>query len=188
MVVYDIGANCGQMSLLFNKLVGPSGKIFAFEPYVPAFEALKENVALNHLKNITARQVAVGDSAGKGFLSFNATRPTQSKMEKVEPSYQFDDSYSTQVQCVALDGEKELPPPNFIKIDVEGAAASVLKGAQKILESYSPMIYLELHGPEEQAAVDELLIQRGYTVESLEGIRVKSAKEKWVSPIWCYRK
>ena len=49
------------------------------------------------------------------------------------------------------------PPPQFLKIDVEGGAGAVLRGARSLIAHHRPTIYLELHGPEEQEAVRELL-------------------------------
>ncbi len=44
--VVDIGANIGHYTLLFSKLVGPTGRVIAFEPMPETFELLCANVAL----------------------------------------------------------------------------------------------------------------------------------------------
>ena len=53
-------------------------------------------------------------------------------------------------------------PPAFMKIDVEGGAAEVLAGARMLLERFHPTIYIELHGSEEQMAVNVHQIARGF--------------------------
>jgi hypothetical protein len=58
--------------------------------------------------------------------------------------------------------------PTFLKIDVEGAEASILRGSKKVLEELGPKVLIEMHAPE---LVDEclaLLRAGGYTrIESV---------------------
>lgn len=63
-VVFDIGANVGYYSLLAANLVGPSGKVFAFEPLRSNFEHLKKNADINFYRNIFPFEVAVSDKSG----------------------------------------------------------------------------------------------------------------------------
>jgi hypothetical protein len=57
--VLDIGANIGYYTLIFAKLVGTSGRIFAFEPEPNSFMILSEIVARNNYTNVTRYQKAV---------------------------------------------------------------------------------------------------------------------------------
>jgi hypothetical protein len=52
--------------------------------------------------------------------------------------------------------------PDFIKIDVEGAEASVLRGARRILTERMPSMVVEMHHPEVEAQCRELLRSCGY--------------------------
>jgi hypothetical protein len=79
------------------------------------------------------------------------------------------------------------PPPDFVKIDVEGAGAAVLRGAAKILEAGSPVVYIELHGPDEQRGVRDELLTRGYRARTLEGRLVDDPVAEWQSPLICAR-
>lgn len=54
-----------------------------------------------------------------------------------------------------------------------------------MLETYAPDVYVELHGPEEQRAVRELLLEHGYAAETLDGRSVKDPTADWRSPLWC---
>ena len=64
-VVIDCGANIGYYSLLFSKLVGDSGKVFAFEPDPTNFSLLQKNLKENNIKNVIALNLAVSDKNEK---------------------------------------------------------------------------------------------------------------------------
>jgi FkbM family methyltransferase len=149
-------------------LVGPFGTVVAIEPAPGPFAALQRNVRLNNLHNVYPMHIAAAAVEGNAEFFFDPELPTQGKLASVERTYVLPRAGSTAVPAVPLDALIQHFPsrPDFIKIDVEGAGASALKGAANILTSCNPIIYIELHGPEEQAGVrDEL----GYIAETLEG-------------------
>ncbi len=186
--VYDLGANRGQMSLIFSSLVGPSGRVVALEPSPADHAALLANVELNGLDNVHCLNVAASDSEGDVQFDYNPEHPTQGKLTAVEPTYTVLGAKGFRVKTIRLDSLLESePPPDFMKIDVEGAAAVVLKGASRILDKRGPGVFLELHGPHEQAAIKNELVSRGYIVETLDGNRVENPTMGWKSPVWCYR-
>jgi hypothetical protein len=54
-----------------------------------------------------------------------------------------------EISIVTLDDEipqAGLPPPDFIKIDIEGWEIEALRGARNTLERYKPAMFLEMHG------------------------------------------
>lgn len=188
--IYDIGANKGQMSLLFARGVGPSGRVLAFEPAPAEYSSLCRNLRLNGLDQVQAFPRAVSDTAGRATFTYAAERPTQGKLAAVEPSYANEGAGSFEVETVTLDGllAQGLPAPDLVKIDVEGAAAAVLRGGARLLEGGNPRIYLDLHGPEEQAGVRDELLSRGYVAETIEGRLVADPTLEWQTPLWCYKK
>jgi hypothetical protein len=54
-----------------------------------------------------------------------------------------------------------------------------------MLTEVRPSIYIELHGPEEQAAVRDEIAARGYIVQTLDGAIVHDVTAGWASPLWC---
>src|SRR5262245_10731234 len=70
-VCVDVGANIGIHSLLMSDLVGPEGRVFAFEPEPRNFALLEANLALNGVTNVTAVAAAVGDTVGTCRLALN---------------------------------------------------------------------------------------------------------------------
>ena len=61
-----------------------------------------------------------------------------------------------------------VPEPDFVKMDVEGAEATVLSGAQALLDGRRPHLIIETHSLELERQCCELLCERGYTPEILD--------------------
>jgi len=149
-VVIDIGANFGQYTYPLSKLVGSSGKVFAFEPIKYTFEILQNVVRNLRLTNVELRNVALGEAAqelefivpidNSGFLDmgqahlFSSEEENKGKKEKVK--------------IVTLDDLRvELPildKTTFVKCDVEGQELMVFKGAKEFIFRSRPIILCEI--------------------------------------------
>jgi len=186
--VFDVGANKGQMAMIFAALVGPSGRVIALEPAPVEYASLQRNLSLNALHHVRAVEAAAFDSVGELTFSYAREAPTMGKVVGVEASYASPTTGSITVSSIRLDDMLATEPaPDMMKIDVEGAAAAVLRGARRIIAEASPNVYVELHGPEEQAAIRDELVAHGYVVETVAGERVTDPTIGWHSPVWCYR-
>ncbi|SDR31673.1 FkbM family methyltransferase [Natronobacterium texcoconense] len=150
-VVFDVGANVGIYALALAA-GSPDRHVVAFEPAPSVASRLRANVALNDLEDrIDVRTCGVGDEDGERPF-FRSTNPELSAFDR-ESARRWGASVA-EVQSVPVrrldslvgDGSDDLPPPDAIKIDVEGAAPSVLAGARDVLEHYRPQIFLEIHG------------------------------------------
>ena len=187
--VYDVGSNKGQMAMIFASLVGPTGRVLAFEPASAEYASLVRNLRLNGLGHVRAIEAAASEARGELAFAYDRDRPTEGKLRDVETSYVTSAASDRfLVAAIPLDemlGEE--PAPDMIKIDVEGGAAAVLRGARRIIEQASPGIYVELHGPEEQAGIRDELLTRGYIAETLTGTVVPDPTSGWHSPLWCYK-
>jgi len=174
--VYDIGANVGYYSLLAGVLVGSGGKVYAFEPLPRNVNYLHKHVTLNHLKNIEIIEAAVSDKSGKAFFDLSAS----SAMGHISQTG------SIEVQLVSLDKllEKgELLPPDYMKVDVEGAEYEVLKGAMTALDRYHPILFLDTHQREAHRPAITLLQELGYSFKILDGKTLAETKELVAYPI-----
>lgn len=187
--VYDLGANRGQMALLFATMVGDAGRVVAFEPVEALADALRQNARLNGFETIEVVARAVSSSGGTSSFEFNSARDTQGKLVEVEPSYRVPGAEVSEVKVVTLDEVVAAggPPPDVVKIDVEGAAGAVLAGGVELISRFRPDIYLELHGPEEQRGVKDLISRHGYVARTLDGEVVPDPTDGWFSPLWCSR-
>jgi FkbM family methyltransferase len=143
MTVLDIGAQSGFYTLLLSRLVGPGGKVIAFEPLPANFRLLEENLQLNTLENAVVRKEAV--SARSGDLTFEFPRYHRTLV--AGPIAPEDELGSFTVPAITLDDfvrETGLPV-HFIKMDVEGAETDVMRGARKLLRDWHPLLMIELH-------------------------------------------
>lgn len=169
-VVFDLGAHVGYYSLLASALTGPEGRVFAFEPSPRNLGYLREHLRLNKVSNVTVIDAAVSDSAGFAFFDPSPCNAMGC----------LADSGPLRVRTVTLDeltAAGELPAPDFIKVDVEGAERRVLAGARGTIERWKPAIFLATHGPEVHGQCCEFLRALGYDLRSLDAKPVETASE-----------
>jgi FkbM family methyltransferase len=140
----DIGANVGFFSLLAAKAVGHTGKVYAFEPAPKARDALRRNLALNHIQNVTTVALALSDSPGRRALFLDARNNSGASSFNRSP-------HSGEAMEVELDtydrfaSQNTLSIPALIKLDVEGAEVQVLRGMQALLSRTDrPPVVLEV--------------------------------------------
>ena len=188
--MFDIGANRGQMALYFARLTGNQGAVYAFEPVPTVYENLRENLSLNSFENVETFCAALADRPGKVKFEFSEEHSTQGKIGAVEDSYHVDGAQTIEVDCLVLDdfSDRLTDSANvYVKIDVEGAAGSVLKGGLKFIERHRPTLYIELHGPDEFASL-KILRDLGYQFVDVESGEFVDPSSRWVSPVGCLPK
>jgi FkbM family methyltransferase len=159
-VVFDIGASAGFYTLLASVLVGDGGRVFAFEPLPGNLVFLKRHLKLNGIANVVVIEAAVAEHSGVDF--FEETSNLSMGHLAVRGSLE--------VKTVSLDdlrSRNEIPVPDCVKIDVEGAEASVLRGARDILENHRPAILLATHGRARHEECVQLLESLGYSIQVL---------------------
>lgn len=139
--VLDIGANFGQMSLLFSQATGPAGKVYAFDGQRKVFDALVKTVEANNCSNIICKFGAVYNENGK-TLYF-----PEPNVEEFNPysANAIDPSLSTghyEVKTFTIDSLNIPEPISFIKIDIQGSDIFALQGAKEtILKNRMPIIF-----------------------------------------------
>ena len=168
-VFYDIGANVGFFAVLAARLVGPTGKVYAFEPFPQSAEAIRKNAALNGFEQIIeVWQGAVSDRSGSGKLM------VQGMCNTFRLEYNADGAESITVPLYVIDelvaGEK-IRPPDLVKIDVEGHEVQVLRGMRETVRRYRPVILCEVHWikKEIEALLVEVFRPLGYRATQIDG-------------------
>ncbi len=114
MVAYDVGAHFGWFSLIASQWVGPSGRVVAFEPFPFNAWILQRHILLNRLSNVLLFPVALSDEDGRRPFAAGSSTGTGHLVVASPlhvPSFRLD----------TLLSHSALPPPQIVKIDVEGA-------------------------------------------------------------------
>lgn len=185
--ILDVGAHIGFTVERFYSILNGQCDVWAFEPNPRNFKILDANVRALGSSRINLINSAVGEYDGKaafydnrrhGAISrFTATRGAG----RYNGSLYWKDSEEITVDSIRLDTFLERHSdvhPTFVKIDVEGAAEMVLRGAAKLLERHRPGIHCEFHGADERAGACRILGAAGY-----RGIAFASdGQMSWTSP------
>lgn len=147
MVVIDVGAHVGYYTLIAAKAVGPTGKVFAFEPDDSNYSLLIKNVEINGYSNVVAVKQAVSNYVGYSTLELS---PWHSGIHHIDYSGQQESS-GVQVETTTVDtflGSQESLEISLVKIDVEGSEERVLDGMSQLFENSGKLnVILEYHPP-----------------------------------------
>lgn len=175
--VLDIGAYIGLFAGHLQKMVGSTGRVLAFEPIPDNFQILKR-LWQKH-SAIELYNFALSDKDGESeFIipqsSFNCISTAAIVSTADQLSFNKQPEYRRfTIQTRSLDSlinELGLSQVSFLKCDVEGHEFEVIKGAQKLLKTQHPLIYLEIlrekwvHGDPLKSDVAQLLQSLGYRV------------------------
>lgn len=155
--VLEVGANLGAHTVPLARMVGPRGRVFAFEPQRMVFQILCANAALNALSQVFAQQVAVGADAGSVLIPPLDAGVVQNFGSLGHTAWGKGD----RVPRITIDG-MELDACQFIKIDVEGMEGAVLQGAEGTIMKYRPAMYIENDREEQSPALITRLKKLGY--------------------------
>lgn len=168
-VFFDIGANIGYYSILASKLVGEKGAVVAFEPVISNLTFLHRHVELNNAENVRVLSFALSDK--QSIASFSLGQ--NSAMGHLSENGNGGENL-VYVPTVSLDeiAAKMNLMPDVMKIDVEGAEMDVFAGAENVLRTAKPTIFLSTHSPELRRDCLEFLQKHGYEVKSMlpEGV------------------
>ena len=167
-ICYDIGGYRGYISGVMA-LAGAL-KVFVFEPLPANQRAVCRLCELNPKLPINVIAVALGNIDGPALLK---VMPDSSMGKLANSSFQADATVLggipvTVRQIDSLLQNCEIPPPNVVKIDVEGGELDVLSGALEMLRMSRPTIFLEAHGSALEKACSQQLLRLGYKIRSIE--------------------
>jgi FkbM family methyltransferase len=144
-VVIDVGANIGYYSLLMASKVGPTGKVYAFEPDPSNRSILKKNVEANGLSNLIyiydfavysregeSELYLSDENKGDHWLSFDCDKNKPRKKITVKTTTL--DLFWKSINC---------PLVNLIKIDTQGSEPYIIHGGETLIQSCRPDLFFE---------------------------------------------
>lgn len=163
--VLDIGANFGLYSTTCGRLVGPAGRVFAFEPAPNTARFLARSCALNQLRNVNIVEAALSDQDGEAWIELNPNPELNRLVAAPAAGLNVE-----RVPIMTLDrwsGERaaagDALRPDFIKLDAEGHEHQVLDGGASLLARTSPIVLFEIkHGVELNHGLAEHFTRLGF--------------------------
>lgn len=176
MVVVDVGANIGEISMVAAKRVGKSGKVFAFEPIDELADELQSNIDRNGLSQVVIVRSGLADSIiDKVPIYASCGQGDQADEHRGLGSLYGEKAEGTPLQYIGITtldayfAEHPVDRVDFIKIDIEGAELPCLRGAENTIRQHRPLLIIEVQEASAAAAgyrasdILDFLTTVGYT-------------------------
>lgn len=160
-VLWDVGANHGYASLVAaNAISATSGEVHAFEPSEYNRWYLRQHLSWNDAEHVQIESVAVADYVGTSMFGGSGSSAGFALGKGAEQV-----AVSTLTHLVS----GGMRAPTFIKVDIEGAETSLLKGAADFMSGAAtrgtlPLILMSVHSPAHYRDCRDLMLSFGYQV------------------------
>ncbi|MCA9333982.1 FkbM family methyltransferase [Candidatus Saccharibacteria bacterium] len=141
MTVLDIGANLGYHSVLADRALQGSGKVYAFEPSSIVGELLKKNLADNNASCVEIVEVCISDTIGETVLH---AVPISGFTSIIKQNAYGPQKHITR-PCTTIDVfcQKRNISPDIIKMDIQGKEARAMEHATTIISKPGVQIFVE---------------------------------------------
>ncbi len=176
--IFDIGANIGCHTLRFSKLVGETGRVFAFEPTGYAHKKIERNIQLNtnFSGNIILEKKGVSNvSKPSQIILFKSSWRRFGEQKEIEEE---------SIDFVTVDDyvvQNNINQVHIIKIDVDGFEPQVIEGAMNTIRMHKPVLFLELNNTPKIDSILEFLINLNYLFVTEKDYKVVVSKEEIIS-------
>jgi len=163
-LVFDAGAFCGATTIVLARIVGPKGRVFAFEPDAKNRVLLERNVSEARLENVTVVPSGLWNRTTE--LSFAANQGLSSHV--------LEDAVASAARVSVLSFadacQLARAVPSFVKMDIEGAEVETIEGALEFIGRerihFSIASYHDREGRPTSALLEPIFARIGYQVET----------------------
>ncbi len=168
-VVFDLGAYAGGATYHFSRAVGAAGHVYAFEPDPSSYQCFARNIELHSMTNVTPERRGVWSHTGR--VAFQAEGNMGSAV--VDAAARTSDTTQS-IDVVSLTdycAEKKIARVDFVKLDVEGSEAAILRSSGDFISTFRPPMVIEVHfirGVRTDDEVTSALQRHGYRLEVVE--------------------
>ncbi len=171
MVVFDVGANVGFYTALLADLVGPAGRVHAFEPDPLSFGILKRRVGRR--RNVELTRTALGARPGTATLHCGALNRADNRLHASHARSEAGESVEVPVTTLdAYCAERGIERIDILKMDVQGFEVAILEGFRSTLSRTPPRWMLIEFAP-------DLLTAAGSSPEDFWKILDEVGFEPW---------
>jgi len=139
MIAVDVGGHFGFTACAISRAIGPTGRLYCFEPVREHCRVAEDNILENRLTNVELMCTAVGDKPGTTWLYRDGAATSIARREGRQ---------ALSVRVVSLDGffeERGLARLDLLNMDCEGSELLVLQGARGLLRSNPVKVFVEVH-------------------------------------------
>jgi FkbM family methyltransferase len=167
-LVFDVGAHAGMTAYFLAKMVGPSGRVVAFEPATSTVPYLQRNIEQKGLTNVTLVTKAIAGKTGTANFNMDGTMAAGLCEFLVYPNT----GELVQVETLSfVDACAAFGRPAFVKIDIEGAEVELIRAALPFLRQNPIHFAFDSghrlrDGTYTADCLEEMLRSIGYAVES----------------------
>jgi FkbM family methyltransferase len=180
-IVWDAGAYSGATACMLADLVGPTGKVYSFEPDDLNYSYLMKNLEYHSVTNVIPVRKALSATTGTTTFFMNGTMASGIRDFVVYS----DDQQTREVPTISMaDACAELGcSPTFIKMDIEGAELAFIEGAKDYLSNHPTHFAIEtahrVGGEYTDKRIEAIFTEIGYKSHSSEEF---SQMFTWASP------
>lgn len=161
----DIGSHYGYTAIALARLVGTTGRVFAFEPVISTAGCLAQTRAANGLRQLTVVPLALGHGDDLKALTLPTVRGmADSTLNESDVLKEAIYSISLDALWPSISGNDSVL--NGVKIDVQGMELQVLLGMRQALLRWAPVLVVEFHAGVDRREVLDLLAATGYSAEA----------------------
>jgi FkbM family methyltransferase len=162
---WDLGAHFGIYTIGLALAVGPGGQVAAFEPDPRSHARCAHHVRMNKLANVALFNAAVGERASRDKLIIGGGLGATGNHLRYEDEPVKRGEHTIDIVTLQLDelvANKQIRPPRFVKVDVEGHGGKALAGARQTLAEHRPVLVMSFHSEFELDAARAVLSPIGY--------------------------
>lgn len=165
----DVGAHWGIFTRLLANLVGENGRVVAFEAHPSNARRLRWSLGRTVRRRVVVENLAVTDGHADRVTLHPGRQRASREWNVVGADLDGRETPAAlEVAATSLDVYFSGKPLDFVKLDVEGAEAEVLRGMRQLLRDRKPAMAIEFHTETGWAGRSELL-DAGYRLETLGG-------------------
>ena len=163
--VVDIGANIGAFAVLAAKIVGPTGRVIAFEPVSTTFARLQANVALNGLHNVVACRQAIEARDGTVAIRVGAKSAFATAHGHLEGETTVETVPSVSIERIF--DQHGIDRIQLLKMDCEGGEYGILRSLSNELASRIDQVAMEVHDVEGESIeeIATILVSLGFSID-----------------------
>ena len=144
-IVVDGGANIGDYTQIFSRIVGASGQVLSFELAPPTLEKLKSNIQSWRLLNVKTFSCALSNKNEQAIIQLPGGVSGYASLSSHTEAWGDSPVESFNVETCRLDdfAQFSFDRLDFMKLDLEGAGPLAVEGASSILSRFLPSLHVE---------------------------------------------